>query len=410
MDKSVWCSIPGGFTASKGFQAAGIAAGLKPSSKPDLALILAPEGTVCAGSFTKSLVRAACVRLSIERLDANLGSIRAVLINSGQANACTGEQGAVDSLQATQAVAERLSLSSEQVLICSTGVIGEPIPMKRLLEGINPLVAALSDNGGGAMAEAILTTDLKKKQFALEANLGGRLVRLGGVAKGSGMIHPDMATMLGFISCDAAVPRDIWQEMIQRVVDQSFNSITVDGDTSTNDAVLAMAAGKSLPEEQFAALEVGLLILAQQLAMAIARDGEGANCLLQVEVQGPFSDSCARLIARTICASSLVKTAVNGCDPNWGRIVAAAARAGVAFDPNHLALWFGPYQLLQGGEILPFNRESIVQYMRSRFQGTYLVDDKIEIRLVIGDGQGVGVAWGCDLSDEYVRINSDYTT
>ena len=241
-----WTAIPGGVTAPQGFQAAGITAGLKPSGNPDLALLLAPDGAVCAGTFTTSLVRAACVDLCAARLARRSGWARAVLINSGQANACTGERGLHDSLQATAALAQRLGLEPDAVLICSTGVIGVPIPMDTLEAGLGPLVAALSEDGGAAAARAILTTDLIDKQIALEADLGGRRVRIGGMAKGSGMIHPDMATMLGYLSCDAGVPAEAWQAMVRRAVDRSFNAITVDGDTSTNDTYLAFAAGEPL--------------------------------------------------------------------------------------------------------------------------------------------------------------------
>ena len=271
---SSWQLIQGGVTAPHGFQAAGIVAGLKPSGKPDLALLLAPVAAVCAGTFTTSVVRAACVDLCRDRLVSLGGQARAVLINSGQANACTGDRGLVDSQRATQVLADQLGVNPESVLICSTGVIGVPIPMKTLLAGLPPLVAALDDAGGDAAANAILTTDLVDKQVALELKLEGRRVRIGGMAKGSGMIHPDMATMLGF-SCDAGIDAVAWQGMVQRAVQRSFNAITVDGDTSTNDTVLAFAAGLPLAFEHHDVLEQGLTQAMQLLAKAIARDGEG---------------------------------------------------------------------------------------------------------------------------------------
>ena len=407
-----WQPIQGGITAPRGFQAAGITAGLKASGNPDLSLLLAPEGAVCAGTFTTSLVRAACVDLCAERLRAGGGRARAVVTNSGQANACTGERGLADSLGATAALADRLGLAPEQMLICSTGVIGVPIPMNTLLAGVGPLVAALAADqaAGDAAARAILTTDLTDKQIALEAELGGRRVRLGGMAKGSGMIHPTMATMLGYLSCDAGVPAEVWQAMVSRAVDRSFNAITVDGDTSTNDTFLAFAAGEPLGPEHWDALEAGLTAVSQHLARAIARDGEGATCLIAVEVQGAASDDDARAIARTVCGSSLVKCAVHGRDPNWGRIVAAAGRAGVPMDPAAVALWLGPHQLMAAGQPLAFDRPAASAYLRDRAAGAYLRDDTAEIRLVVGSGRGQGLAWGCDLSDQYVRINADYTT
>ncbi|MEB3318784.1 MAG: bifunctional glutamate N-acetyltransferase/amino-acid acetyltransferase ArgJ, partial [Cyanobacteriota bacterium] len=401
-----WSAVPGGVTAPVGFRAAGITAGLKASGRPDLALLLAPPGAVCAGTFTRTVVRAACVDLCGERLRASGGQARAVLINSGQANACTGERGLADSLTATAALAERLALPADEVLLCSTGVIGVPIPLPILLAGLDPLVAALSAEGGGAAARAILTTDLVEKEIALEARLAGRLVRIGGMAKGSGMIHPAMATMLGFLSCDAGVPAAVWREMVGRVVERSFNAITVDGDTSTNDTFLAFAAGEPLALEYFDALEAGLTAVAQHLARAIARDGEGATCLIEARVEGTIDADAARAIARTICGSSLVKCAIHGRDPNWGRIVAAAGRAGVPFDPEAVALWLGEHQLMAAGQPLPFDRPAASRYLRERAAGAYLRDDTVGIRLVVGDGPGEGRAWGCDLSDQYVRINA----
>ncbi len=405
-----WHPIPGGVTAPHGFQAAGITAGLKASGRPDLSLLLAPEGAVCAGTFTTSRVRAACVDLCAERLRAGGGHARAVLTNSGQANACTGERGLADSLAATAALAQRLGLPEAEVLLCSTGVIGVPIPVDTLLAGLDPLLAALGPEGGADAATAILTTDLVDKQIALEAELGGLRVRVGGMAKGSGMIHPAMATMLGYLSCDAGLPAAAWQALVGRAVDRSFNAITVDGDTSTNDTFLAFAAGEPLAEEHWPALEAGVTAVAQHLARAIARDGEGATCLIEVLVEGSADDAGARAIARTVCGSSLVKCAVHGRDPNWGRIVAAAGRAGVPFDPEAVALWLGPHQLMAAGQPLPFDRPAASAYLRERAAGAYLQDDTVLIRLRLGDGPGHGRAWGCDLSDQYVRINADYTT
>jgi glutamate N-acetyltransferase / amino-acid N-acetyltransferase len=410
-----WRPVPGGITAPRGFLAAGITAGLKTSGKPDLSLVLAPVGAVCAGSFTTNRVRAACVDLCADRLAATGGAARAVLTNSGQANACTGARGLTDSLAITAALASRLGLAPEQVLLCSTGVIGVPIPIDTLLAGLDPLLAALGTQGGEAAATAILTTDLVVKQIALEADLGGQTVRIAGMAKGSGMIHPAMATLLASLSCDAGVPAQAWQAMLRRAVERSFNAITVDGDTSTNDTVLALAAGPPLAPEHFPALEVGLTMVAQHLARAVARDGEGATCLIEVSVVGAACESEALAIARTVCGSSLVKTAIHGRDPNWGRIVAAAGRAGVRFDPAAVALWLGPHQLMAAGQPLAFDRPAASVYLKERAAGAYLDPDPLRgdtvaIRLQVGDGNGSGRAWGCDLSDQYVRINADYTT
>jgi glutamate N-acetyltransferase/amino-acid N-acetyltransferase len=407
-----WQPISGGITAPNGFKAAGITAGLKASGKQDLALLLAPEAAVAAGVFTTNIVRAGCVDLCVERLQQSQGTARAVLINSGQANACTGDLGLIDSLRATAALADRLGLAHEEVLICSTGVIGVPIRMDLLLTAIDPLVDALAANSeaGAAAATAILTTDLVAKSHALELQIGTQLLRLGGIAKGSGMIHPNMATMLAFISCDVAVPAQQWQAMLGRAADNSFNSITVDGDTSTNDSLIAFAAGPQLEEQYWPLLEAGLNQMCEYLARAITRDGEGASCIIEVLVEGTETNNQARQIARTICGSSLFKTAIHGRDPNWGRIVAAAGRAGVCFDPEAVALWLGPHQLMANGEPLNFDRPTASLYLQTKGSGKYLESDQVDIHLVVGSGSGVGRAWGCDLSAEYVRINADYTT
>ena len=407
-----WSPIAGGITAPAGFQASGVAVGLKPSGARDLAVVVAPPGASCAGVFTRNQVRAACVDLCAERLQHTGGKARAVIINAGQANACTGDPARAESQRITVALARRLALPPEQVQICSTGVIGQPLPMDRLLGGQVPLTAELAptEAAATAAAEAILTTDLVSKQYALEAQLGDRRVRLGGMAKGSGMIHPDMATMLAFITCDAGVDPQWWQQTLQTAVNRSFNAVTVDGDTSTNDTVLAFAAGPSLPMEYRPQLAQGLEGLCCALSKAIARDGEGATCLLEVQVSGTATAAEARTIARTICGSSLVKTAIHGRDPNWGRIVAAAGRAGVPMAPDALALRIGPYPLLKDGRPLAVDPAAVRRYLQERASGAYLQDDCVDIHLVVGTGPASGCAWGCDLSEEYIRINAHYTT
>uniref|UniRef100_UPI00054F117C bifunctional ornithine acetyltransferase/N-acetylglutamate synthase n=1 Tax=Candidatus Synechococcus spongiarum TaxID=431041 RepID=UPI00054F117C len=228
--------------------------------------------------------------------------------------------------------------------------------------------------------------------------------------KGSGMIHPDMATMLAFITCDAGVDPQWWQRTLQAAVNRSFNAVTVDGDTSTNDTVLAFAAGAPLPTEHLPRLAHGLERLCCDLARAIARDGEGATCLLEVTVSGAATAAEARTMARTICSSSLVKTAIHGRDPNWGRIVAAAGRSGAPLDPDALALWIGPHQVLKDGRPLAVDRAAVGRYLQERAAGAYLQDDCVAIRLAVGAGPASGSAWGCDLSQEYIRINAHYTT
>ena len=407
---SSWSPISGGITSPDGFLAAGISAGLKPSGKKDLALLYAPDGSCCSGTFTQSLVRAYCVDLCIDRLKVTQGKIRAVVINSGQANACTGNRGKIDSETITYELAKRLGLSTEEVLICSTGVIGEPIPIDKVTGHLDDLIKSLDKNAYLDAANAILTTDLKVKQIAYEANLGGRRVCIGGMAKGSGMIHPSMATMLSYVTCDVGIDQALWSDMIQRVAESSFNAITVDGDTSTNDTFLAFSSGKELDSRYLSTLEEGLHLTAQYLAKAIARDGEGANCLLEIKVEGAKNNSDAQLIARTIASSSLVKTAVHGSDPNWGRIIAALGRSGSFFNLNDVKLWIGPYAIFSNGIPLDFDRQIVSNFMKARLNGKYLLDDLIRIRLLVGMGKGSATSWGCDLSDQYVRINADYTT
>jgi len=410
LTSSVWSPIPGGITSPDGFLAAGISAGLKPSGKKDLALLYVPDGSCCSGTFTQSVARAYCVDLCVDRLKASHGKIRAVIINSGQANACTGIRGKIDSEIITHELAQRLGLSDEQVVMCSTGVIGEPIPVERVNSHLDRLIKSLDKKAYLDAANAILTTDLKVKQIAYQAVLGGRRICIGGMAKGSGMIHPSMATMLSYMTCDAGIDNVIWSKMIKRVAESSFNAITVDGDTSTNDTFLAFSSGVALDPRYLSTIEEGLHLTAQYLAKAIARDGEGANCLLEVKVDGAQSDLDAHVIARTIASSSLVKTAVHGSDPNWGRIIAALGRAGRSINLNDVQLWIGPYEIFSNGIPLDFDRQIVSNFMKARLKGKYLIDDIISIRLRIGMEKGSATSWGCDLSDKYIRINADYTT
>lgn len=410
-----WHEIPGGVTAPKGFRAAGIAAGLKPSGAPDLALILSDVEAIAAGVFTTSQVRAACVDYCRQRLQAK-GSARAILCNAGQANAATGAQGWSDAQESAQLLAEALGISPEAVLIASTGVIGQRIKMDELRAGIPKLVATASEDGSDQAAKAIMTTDLVPKTIALETMLGDRPVRIGGICKGSGMIHPNMATLLAFVTCDAAIAPHLWQDMLSRAADKSFNQITVDGDTSTNDTLLALANGQSrtpaITEMGADAekLEAMLTEVCVHLAKAIAGDGEGATCLVEVQVEGASDDPSARQIARTICGSSLVKSAIFGRDPNWGRIAAAAGRAGVPFEQDDLKVRLGDFLLMEHGQPLEFDRAAASAYLKQAAAAEYLKSDTVLISVSVGNGHGSGVAWGCDLSYDYVKINAEYTT
>jgi glutamate N-acetyltransferase/amino-acid N-acetyltransferase len=410
-----WQIIEGGITAPKGFRATGIAAGLKPSGAKDLALIVSDADAIAAGVYTLSQVRAACVDYCQQRLEAKPYA-RAIVINAGQANACTGPQGWQDAVLTCQTVAEALHVPMESVLVASTGVIGQRIPMEALVAGIPQAVAALSETGAEAAAQAILTTDLVTKSIALEMDWEGRPVRIGGMAKGSGMIHPNMATMLGFVTCDATVSPALWQSMLGRAIAHSFNQITVDGDTSTNDCVLALANGESRtpaitePGSEADRLEAMLTAVCDHLARAIARDGEGATCLLEVSVTGAPDHTSARQVAKTIAGSSLLKCAIFGHDPNWGRIAAAAGRAGVPFDQGDLRIQLGDHLLMAHGQPQDFDRPAASTYLKQATNGEYLNTDTVHIQVSIGHGAGEGIAWGCDFSYDYVRINAEYTT
>ncbi len=410
-----WQVVEGGVTAPKGFIAAGISIGLKSTGAKDLALILSQTDAIAAGVFTTSQVRAACVDYCRQCLQGK-ASARAILCNAGQANAATGELGWADALESAKLLGEQLNISADAVLLASTGVIGKRIKMDRLRAGIVPLVRAASETGGSDAAKAIVTTDLVIKEIALETMIEGRPVRIGGIAKGSGMIAPNMATMLGFITCDAAVSTGLWHEMLKRAVDQSFNQITVDGDTSTNDCVLALANGQSrtpaITDNSANAkkLEGMLTEVCQYLAKAIARDGEGATCLIEVKVSGAPDDRAASQVAKTIVGSSLVKSAVFGRDPNWGRIAAAAGRAGVKFHQDELNIKLGDIVLMQSGQPQEFDRDAASNYLKQAAAGEYLKEDTVLISVNIGVGSGQSTAWGCDLTYKYVEINAEYTT
>jgi len=410
-----WQEIPGSITAPKGYRAAGITAGLKPSGLPDLALIVSDVEAIAAGVFTTSQVRAACVDYCRERLQAKAGA-HAILCNAGQANAATGALGWDDALECANALSQVLGVPSESILLASTGVIGQRIKLDALKAALPQLVATVSDTGADSAAKAITTTDLVTKSIALETTIGGRPVRIGGIAKGSGMIHPNMATMLAFVTCDAAVSPPLWQQMLSRAADRSFNQITVDGDTSTNDSLIALANGQSrtpaITEAGAEAekLEAMLTEVCIYLAKAIARDGEGATCLVEVQVTGTNDDAEARQIARTIAGSSLVKAAIFGRDPNWGRIAGAAGRAGVLFNQDDLQIQLGDFLMMQNGQPQSFDRSAASNYLRQAALGAYLKEDTVTIAVGVGNGTGSGQAWGCDLSYDYVKINAEYTT
>ncbi len=407
---SIWSFVDEGNETPKGFLFAGISAGLKASNKKDLALILAPKGSIFSGMFTQSIVRASCVDICEERIKKSSGFVRAILINSGQANACTGNLGLQHFQIATAKIAELLGIKEEEVLMCSTGVIGVPIEINALVKNLPNLVSDLKVNKIKNAAEAILTTDLTLKKVLIETTIQSRKIKISGFAKGSGMIYPNMATMLAFLTCDAGIEKEEWDKMISIAVKKSFNAISVDGETSTNDSFVAINAGEKVDKRLFPIIQKGIDIVCQNLAKKIARDGEGANCLLEVLVKGANDTDNAIMIAKSICNSALVKTAIHGCDPNWGRIVSAAGNSGVKFDLNKFDLYIGNYQILEKGKLNQYDSDKVKHYISSKMKGRYLVDDIVQIMINLNSGESKGTAWGCDLSKKYVEINSEYTT
>ncbi|MDR2185979.1 MAG: bifunctional glutamate N-acetyltransferase/amino-acid acetyltransferase ArgJ [Treponema sp.] len=401
--------IDGGVCAPKGFRAGGIRCGIKGrTSKRDLALICSDRPCVSAAMFTANLVKAASVLVSREHLAA--GSCRAVIANSGNANACTGEAGIAAARRMAALAAARLGIAPEETAVASTGVIGVPLPMAPIEAGIGALAASLSAGAAGhdAALEAIMTTDTRKKGGALEIEWGGVPVRLGGMVKGSGMIHPNMATMLAFITTDAALPAEALDRALRRAVKHSFNRVTVDGDTSTNDMVLIMANGAAGNSPAgggpgFSAFVDALETLCIKLARAMARDGEGAAKLLTVTVRGAADEDAAEILAKSAASSSLVKAACSGADANWGRVLCALGYAGIPFDPALADIVYAS----SAGEILLCRRGGPVSFSEDEAR-RILAEEEIEIRITLGNGPGEAVVWGCDLTCDYVKINGDY--
>ena len=402
---------PGGSISQvAGFRTAALHCGLKRDPrKPDLALLVCAAPASAAGVFTTNRVCAAPVAYSRATLAAAKGRARAVIVNAGNANACTGKQGARDAAQMAKLTARGLGCRATEVLVCSTGVIGRPLPMEKLERGI----AELAGNGargadGADFARAIMTTDLVPKTAAARVQISGVSVHVAGACKGSGMIAPRMATMLGFVATDAAVAPRALQAALASVAEETFNCVTVDGDTSTNDTLLVLASGKAGNQRiakasgaEYAALRAALFSVCDSLARQIAADGEGAAHTITLYVGGTRTDAVARAIARAIAESPLVKTAIAGCDPNWGRIVAAAGRAGVAFEPDETSLTVQGFELFRGGTPLDFDAAAVSKALQHR---------DVSIVLLAGDGPGRAKFYTCDLTHGYVEINADYHT
>ncbi|WP_320122310.1 bifunctional ornithine acetyltransferase/N-acetylglutamate synthase [uncultured Sphaerochaeta sp.] len=401
--------VDGGVTAASGFSANGVACGVK-KRKKDLALVYSEVPCSFAGSFTTNLVKAAPVLWDQKLVSSSLQA-QAIVINSGNANACTAEQGEKDAHAMAVHTAKTLGLQPEEVLVCSTGVIGLPLPMDKIVAGIDDCAKVLdaSRSGASEAATAILTTDTFTKEVAVSLEIDGKQVTIGGMAKGSGMIHPNMATMLSFITTDATIDKAVLQELLGSSIRDTYNMISVDGDTSTNDTVLVLANGKSgcstlSPSHgEWEAFTEAFLYVHKELAKAIVRDGEGAGKFLEVTVKGAKDKETAQILARSIISSNLVKTAFFGSDANWGRILCAMGYSGADFNPYAVDLFFssskGTIQVVSAGTPLAFDEHTAKGILMER---------DVQTLATLTDGEGEGTAWGCDLSYEYVRINGDY--
>ncbi|MCS7251229.1 MAG: bifunctional glutamate N-acetyltransferase/amino-acid acetyltransferase ArgJ [Anaerolineae bacterium] len=396
-------------TAPRGFRATGVACGIKGSGALDLALVASDHPCTAAAVFTTNQIQAASIRYNQTMLARRRAGFRAVVINSGNANACTGPKGLLDVYNVTELAGSLLGFPPDTILMMSTGVIGVPLPVEKIRAGLMRAVSTLSEEGGEAAARAILTTDTYPKMAIRRLSIRGVRVTIGGMAKGAGMVHPDMATMLALITTDAEIDADRLKALLRSAVDASFHRITIDGDQSTNDTVMILAngaAGVAVDEDSMVLFEEALTDLCVEMAKAIVRDGEGATKLVEIRVQGARTSEEARRIACHIARSLLVKTAFYGGDPNWGRILAAAGAAGVPLNADALSLWV---QHENGAPLLLFDRGSPAFYTeeeaRRIFQAPFL-----RVLLDLGLGEEEDWVWTCDLSHDYVSINSSYRT
>ena len=402
--------IKGGVTAAKGFEAASTAAGIKYKDRTDMALIYSQVPCEAAGTFTTNVVKAAPVKWDRQVVDSGKKA-QAVIVNSGIANACTGAEGFGYCKDTAEAAAKYLSVDAEGVLIGSTGVIGKQMPIDRLTAGIEVLAGKKNDSieNGTEVAKAIMTTDTHEKELAVTIQVGGKTVTIGGMAKGSGMIHPNMCTMLAFVTTDAVITKEALQKALSEDVVDTYNMISVDGDTSTNDTALVLANGMAenpvieYGTEDYQTFKAALHEINEYLAKQIAGDGEGATALFEVKVKGAESVEAAKVLAKSIACSNLTKTAIAGHDANWGRIVCAMGYSGAQFDPEKVDLFFeskaGKIQIAEDGVALDFSEEKATEIL-SQPEVTAIADVKM--------GDCEATAWGCDLTHEYVSINADY--
>ncbi len=392
----------------QGWRAAVAACGIKYANRDDLALLVSDRPATAVAVFTTNAVKAAPVRYDMALLERN-HELRAVVINAGNANACTGVDGDAAALAMARAVEQSLDLPVDSVFVMSTGTIGVPMPIEKITRGIAEAATRLSPECGLDAARAIMTTDTRPKHCAVTVTLpDGSAITIGGMAKGAGMIHPNMATMLAVVTTDAAVPRAVLDAAMRQALDVSFNSISIDGDTSTNDTLLVMANGASatapitdLSSPAGAAFLSGLIAVCQHLARAIVRDGEGATRFVTIRVRGATSAADAKLAAMTIARSPLVKTALFGADPNWGRVLCAIGYSGATVDPDRVVLHFGGMRVLENGLPLPFDERAAHDLLNV---------PEITIDADLGLGDGEATVWTCDFSYDYVRINAEYRT
>jgi glutamate N-acetyltransferase/amino-acid N-acetyltransferase len=396
-------NIKGGITAPKGFKASGMHCGIKKSGKKDIALIYSDVPANAAAVFTSNKVKAAPILVSMEHIKS--GKAQAIIANSGCANACTGSEGLEDAQVMAKAVGSALNIHGDSVLVASTGTIGSRLPLKNILNGIRMLSKKMTHGGGGEAADAILTTDTKRKEIAVQFKAGGKTVTIGGIAKGAGMIAPNMATLFCFITTDAEIPSSSLKACLKESVDKSFNMTVVDKDMSTNDCVFILANGmaknntlRGKDEKEFKqALDSVCIYLAKE----IARDGEGATKMIEVKVAGARSANDAKLIARAVAGSDLVKSAIFGEDPNFGRIMAALGNSGADIKQENVNVFIGGIQVVSGGKSVFFDQNIAKKHMKGK---------EVLINIMLGHGTSMATAWGCDLTYDYVKINAKYHT
>lgn len=404
----------GGITTPKGFKAAGIHCGIK-KKKKDLAIIASDKEALCCACFTQNTVKAAPLKICEENLKLSNNEIRAIIINSGNANACTGDRGYIDAKLMTKTLSKCLNIEENKTLVSSTGVIGVYLPIEKIIDGVENIVKELSEDVKNAKdcAEAIMTTDTFVKEIAVKVKLKDEtIIKIGGISKGSGMIHPNMATMLGFITTDCNISKKLLDKAFKDAINSSFNMISVDGETSTNDMAVIMANGEASnykiekEDENYKIFKKALDYVCVSLAKMIVKDGEGATKFLEVNIKNARNKNEAKILCKSIINSNLVKTAFFGCDANWGRILSAMGATGVGFDQNKITISFcnkaGDIVLFQNGEPLNFDEKAALKILKEK-------EIIIDINLNQGNEQTIQ-GWGCDLSYEYVKINADYRT